>query len=126
MRRGGFPRSSMGMSRPFGHRPNYSGRRYMNRSPGMGYRRHSDLDSLCCFLMCLGCMLSDSRSSRRTGYYSNNYNNNYYRNKSSSYTQTATGTSRSTVTEVLGTCSSCGTQMLPKDVFCQNCGYKRK
>ena len=126
MRHGGFRGSSIGMSRPFGHRPSYSGRRYMNRSPGMGYRRHSDINSLCCFLMCFAWMLSDSSSSRRTGYYNNNNNNNYYGNRSSISSQTATGTSKSTVTGALGSCSNCGSQMLPKDVFCENCGNKRK
>lgn len=114
-----------GMSRPFGHRPNYSGRRYMNRSPGWGHGRHSDLDSLCCFLMCFAWMLSDSSSSRRSDYYGNNYNNNYYGNRSSSYNQPATGTPKSTATDSISSCPSCGSQMLSNDVFCQNCGHKR-
>ena len=127
MRRGGLRGPSIGMSRPFGHRPSYSGRRYMNRPLGMGYRRHSDLDSLCCLLMCFACLMSEDNSSGRTGYYSSNYNNNYYGNNASTYNQTETGigNSGSTVPGALGSCPSCGSQMLPKDLFCPNCGYKR-
>lgn len=120
IRRGGFKGSNIGMSRPFGHRPSYSGRRYINRAPGWGHPGYGpDVGSWCCFLLCIYSLISDSSTSRSM-YGPHSYDGGYYgTTNSSSNTQADT-------TRISSFCPNCNASMNPEDRFCQNCGFKRE
>ena len=118
---------SGGMSRPFGSRPTYSGRRYMNRGAGWGNGPGgyggNDIASLCCLLLCIGNMFGGN-----SGYYYDYDPDYYYNYNTTQYAPTTqnptnfTNTASSTGTTL---CQNCGQELRPDDEFCTYCGHKR-